>query len=257
MRLATENIDYQIGSAKLLDHVSIEIESRSTVALVGPNGSGKTTLLRLLYRALRPQQGAAWIDDQVLWDLQPRDAARNIGAVPQEMPVEFELTVEELVGLGRLPHQGVLSLSSAKDRDCIERAMLTTGVSHLAHRRLDLLSGGERQRAVVARALAQEPSVLLLDEPTSHLDVRYQYELLSLLRALDLTILVALHDLNLAATYCDEVILLSAGGVVAKGPVGEVLVPDLIEPVFGIAVDVVTHPVTGCSQLLFNDQLGV
>lgn len=256
MKLATEAVGYQVGSAVLIEDVSVEVEPGTMVALIGPNGSGKTTLLRLLYRALQPQRGAAWLDTELLWDLRPRTAARLLGAVPQEPPIEFELTVEELVNLGRLPHQRLLAGRTTADREAATRAMITTGVLHLADRRLDALSGGERQRAVVARALAQEPSVLLLDEPTNHLDVRYQYELLSLLRELRLTTLVALHDLNLTAAYCDGVVLLSGGRVVARGPVSEVLVPDVIGPTFGVTVDVITHPTTGRLQLLFNDQSG-
>ncbi|CAN5898060.1 ABC transporter ATP-binding protein [soil metagenome] len=252
MRLAIEELSYQIGDARVLAGVDFEAADGAVVALVGPNGSGKSTLLRLLYRSLDRQAGRVWLDGGDLWALSNRSAARLLGAVPQEQPSEFELTVEELVRLGRLPHQRMLLGDGADDRRLVSDAMAATGVAHLAHRRLDQLSGGERQRAVVARALAQQPSVLLLDEPTTHLDIGYQHELLALVRRLGLTTVVALHDLNLAASYCDHVVVLADGGVVAGGPVDEVLVPEVIEAAFGIAACRVVHPATGRPQLLFH-----
>ncbi len=252
MRVRAEGLTYRIGQATLLHDVGLEAPERGIVAVVGPNGSGKSTMLRLLYRALEPQRGTVWIGDELLWDLPRKQAACLIGAVPQHQPSEFELTVVELVRLGRLPHQRLLSPTSHADNEHVAKAMEATGVAHLAERHLDQLSGGERQRAVVARALAQDPAVLLLDEPTNHLDVRYQQDLLALLAGLDLTTIVALHDLNLAAAYCDRAIVLSQGSVHAAGPVREVLVPEIVDPAFGVETVAVNHPSTGVPQLLFK-----
>ncbi|HMG42510.1 MAG TPA: ABC transporter ATP-binding protein [Acidimicrobiales bacterium] len=252
MRLAADGVGFRIDGHVLLTGVALDVPSGSVVGLVGPNGSGKSTLLRLLYRALAPQDGTAWLGAGLLWDLPPRHAARVLAAVPQEQPSEFDLTVEELVRLGRLPHQRMLAGDGPGDRRIVAESLAATGLAGLGHRSLAQLSGGERQRAVVARALAQRPEVLLLDEPTNHLDVRYQHEVLGLVRRLGLTTLVALHDLNLAAAYCDAVVVLRAGAVLTAGPVDEVLTPATVETAFGVAATVVAHPVTGRPQLLFH-----
>jgi len=252
VRLTVDGVGYRIGEHQLLEDVCLDVPAGSVVGLVGPNGSGKSTLLRLLYRALRPQVGAVWLDGGQLWKLPARQAAQQVGAVPQEQPTEFEMTVLDTVRLGRLPHQRLLSGERADDRRIVTEAIERVGLTERQGRTLSQLSGGERQRAVIARALAQQPSVLLLDEPTNHLDVRYQHELLTLLGRLGLTTLVALHDLNLAAQYCQQVVVLGAGRVVAAGPVGTVLVPDTISHVFGVGAVVVRHPVTGAPQLLFH-----
>jgi iron complex transport system ATP-binding protein len=252
MRLRAEAVGYRIGEARLLDGVDLDVEPGAIVGLLGPNGSGKSTLLRLLYRSLDPQVGVAWLGDDLLWELPRRRAACLVGAVPQEQPSEFDLTVEELVRLGRLPHQRMLAADTADDRRFVADAMAATGVDHLADRHLDELSGGERQRAVVARALAQQPRVLMLDEPTNHLDVRYQHELLALVRRLGLTSVVALHDLNLAAAYCDHAVVLAAGRVLAFGAVADVVVPTVVERAFGVRSTRVMHPETGRPQLLFH-----
>jgi iron complex transport system ATP-binding protein len=252
MRLTAEGVGFRIEGTAVLDDIAIDVPEGSVVGLVGPNGSGKSTLLRLLYRALPAQLGVAWLDDRKLWEVPARHAARDLGAVPQDQPTEFDLTVGELVRLGRLPHQGVFAGESAGDRRIVADALAATGMAHLAHRGLGQLSGGERQRAVVARALAQEPAVLVLDEPTNHLDVRHQHDLLGLIRRLARTTLVALHDLNLAATYCDGVVVLRNGVVLAAGPVAEVLTPVVVDAAFGIPASLVAHPVTGRPQLLFH-----
>jgi iron complex transport system ATP-binding protein len=252
VRLAAEGVGFRVDGHVLLAGVGFEVPAGSVVGLVGPNGSGKSTLLRLLYRALAPQDGVAWLGGGLLWELPTRQAARLLGAVPQDQPSEFDLTVGELVHLGRLPHQQMLAGAGPDDRRIVAEALTATGLIGLEDRALAKLSGGERQRAVVARALAQRPQVLLLDEPTNHLDVRYQHELLGLVRRVGLTTLVALHDLNLAAAYCESVVVLRAGAVLAAGPVDEVLCPATVEAAFGVAATVVAHPATGRPQLLFH-----
>ena len=252
MRLSAAGVGYEINGHVLLDDVDLAARDGEIVGLVGANGAGKSTLLRLLYRGLHAQTGTAWLDDNLLWAMPARQAARRLGAVPQEQPGEFDLTVRELVQLGRIPHQGLLERERSTDRQVIDDVLARVELTVLADRRWHELSGGERQRAVIARALAQQPSVLLLDEPTNHLDVRHQHDLLALLRELGLTTVLALHDLNLAATYCDHVVVLLNGRVYASGPVADVLVADVITGAFGVGTSVIRHPVTGRPQLLFH-----
>ena len=208
----------------LLHPTSFTLEPGKTLGIVGPNGAGKTTLLRLLYRFHRPVTGIVEIGGDDIWDLSPRETARRVAAVLQEQPSDFALSVQEIVTLGRTPHRrGFAGSAGARDAEIIEHALDRLGLHGLAHRHLGTLSGGERQRVMVARALAQEPSLLILDEPTNHLDIRHQLEVLELIQDLPLTIVTSLHDLNLAASVCDAILLLQSGQPLAFGTPHEVL----------------------------------
>jgi iron complex transport system ATP-binding protein len=211
------------------------------LGLIGPNGSGKTTLLRLLYGALASPTGSVTVDGDRLAALPPRAAARRLAVVVQESGGESSMTVAEMVLLGRGPHLSAFQRTRSEDHTVAAQALDRVGATHLAARSFGGLSGGERQRVLIARALAQQSTHLLLDEPTNHLDIRYQHEVLGLVADLahDLhtTTVVVLHDLNLAARYCDDLVLLGAGGVAAAGPVDEVLVPDVLEPVYDIGIE--------------------
>lgn len=174
------------------------------IGLVGPNGSGKSSLLRAVYRVLRPDAGRVRVDGADAWSLPVRRLARTLAAVVQETAADFDLTVREVVAMGRTPHKRLLEGETAEDARLIESALESVDAATLAARPFDRLSGGERQRVLIARALAQQPSLLVLDEPTNHLDIRHQLDVLGILRRLPATALAALHDLNLAAYYCDR-----------------------------------------------------
>ncbi|MGP4012246.1 ABC transporter ATP-binding protein [Streptomyces sp. 4N124] len=249
MRLDVEGVTVEAAGKRLVDEIKLTVDSGAFVGLVGPNGSGKSTLLRCVYRALRPAAGVVRLDGDDVHTLDPRAAARRLAALPQESSSEFDFTVAEVVGMGRLPHR---DRTAAEDRAICAEAMRSTGVDHLADRGFLALSGGERQRVLIARALAQRPQVLVLDEPTNHLDIAHQLDVLSLVRASGLTVLAALHDLNLAAAHCDLLYVVSAGRIVAAGPPHDVLRPDLLAEVFGVRAHPVRHPETGAVQLLFD-----
>ncbi len=221
----------------------------SVLALVGPNGAGKTTLLRALARLLRPRRGAVLVDGRDVWRLSTREAARRIGLVPQGEALDWPLTVEQVTALGRAARRGWLLPLSRADRAAIEDALRQTGLSGLRDRLVTSLSGGERQRVLIARALAQEPEALLLDEPTAHLDLRYQGAVLGLARRLArerrLTVVLSLHDLNLAALYADRVVLLAEGQLLAEGTPEAVFTPENLRRAYGVAVVVNRHPVYG------------
>ncbi|MEL6913124.1 MAG: ABC transporter ATP-binding protein [Pseudomonadota bacterium] len=212
------------GRAPLLHETSFALGAGRVLGVVGPNGAGKTTLLRLLYRYHRPLTGHVRLDGEDIWGLPARIVAQRIAAVLQEQPSDFALTVGEIVALGRTPHRrGFGGGTGARDAHIIDAALDRLDLRGLAHRHLGTLSGGERQRVMVARALAQEPRLLILDEPTNHLDIRHQLEVLELIRTLPLTIVTSLHDLNLAAGVCDDVLLLRSGRMLGFGPPAEVL----------------------------------
>jgi iron complex transport system ATP-binding protein len=229
--------------------VSLSLAAGEFVALAGPNGAGKSTLLRALSRVLRPRGGAVLLDGGDLYALAARQSARAIAVVPQETSIDFDFTCEEVVLMGRAPHLGRFESEGERDRAVVREAMERTGTWDLRRRSIRELSGGERQRVVLARAFAQEPRVLLLDEPTAHLDLAYQVQVLRSVRALrrekGTAILAAMHDLNLASACADRIVLLSKGRVVASGRPEEVLVPDVVREVFGGDVTVRPHPETG------------
>nr|WP_196790750.1 ABC transporter ATP-binding protein [Motilibacter aurantiacus] len=222
------------------------------LGLIGPNGSGKTTLLRTLYASLKPSQGTVLLDGTDLRKVPTREAATKLAVVVQEHGGDMPLLVSEMVMLGRAPHLSTFQRASGRDTAIVADALHRVGVTHLADRPFVGLSGGEKQRVLLARALAQQAEHLLLDEPTNHLDIRYQHEILDLVRSLGITAVVVLHDLNLAARYCHELVLLKKGRVVAAGTPDEVLVPSVLEPVY--EVEVRRLDVDGELHLLFRPQ---
>ncbi len=238
------------GAARpVLSNVDVAVAPGEVVALIGPNGSGKSTLLRVASRVLRPTKGQALLGGDELWRLSARDAARRLAVVPQATELPFGMTVSEMVALGRTPHLQGLFGPGARDRAAVEGALAATDTGDFASRFVDELSGGERQRVVLARALAQEPRILLLDEPTANLDLRHQVAILDLVRGLaqqqGLSVLAAIHDLQLAALYADRVALLAGGRIVADGPPERVLDAALLEGVFGQSVTLAPHPTHG------------
>lgn len=250
--LRIEGVTVDIAGARIIEAVTLTAHA-DVVGVVGPNGSGKSTLLRTVYRMLRPSHGHVLADDRDVWATPARDAARITAALVQDSPADLELTVADCVATGRLPHGRLLTADRAEDRRVVEQSMNRVGVEHLADRDVSTLSGGERQRVQLARALAQHPRVLVLDEPTNHLDIRHQLQLLALVRSLRITTLVTLHELNLAASYCDEIVVLDHGRVAAAGPPEEVFTPQLLQRVFGVRADTITNPLTGRPQLVYAD----
>ncbi|NJP68281.1 ABC transporter ATP-binding protein [Streptomyces spiramenti] len=250
--LALDGLSVTVDGARLLRQLTLDVPAGQTVGLVGPNGSGKSTALRCVNRALRPTAGSVLLDGTDLAELTPRQRARTVAAMSQEHVVDLDFSVEETVALGRSPHLPGNRAPGEEDRAICREAMARLGIEHLAHRGVLGLSGGERQRVMAARALAQRTPVLILDEPTNHLDIRHQIALLALLRDTRLTVLVVLHDLNLAAAVCDRIAVLHDGVLVACGPPVEVLTARTARTVFGVAATVVPHPLSGVPQLLYS-----
>ena len=230
----------------VLGPLSLAVEAGEVLGVIGPNSAGKTTVIRLLTRVVRPSAGEILLADRPLASLSAPVLARTVAVVPQELPQAFPFTVEQLVLMGRYPHDPGRYFEGEEDRAVARAAMAATGVLELAAVRLDELSGGERQRAVLARALAQEPRLLVLDEPTAHLDLRYQAEVVGLLRRVNrerkMTVILVAHDLNLAAEVCDRLLLLSAGRVARLGSPEQVLEEELLCTVYGCEVVVDKGP---------------
>lgn len=233
---------------KLRD-ASLHVAPGEFVGLIGPNGSGKTSLLRCAYRFSQPAQGEVLLDQANLWQQQPRWCAQRIAVVLQEFPDAFGLTVDEVVAMGRTPHKGLFDGDTLQDLQIIRDALACVGMLGFEDHAFATLSGGEKQRVILARALTQQPQLLILDEPTNHLDPRYQLELLQLVKRLEIGTLASIHDLNLAAAFCDRLYVIDGGKFVASGTPAEVLTVDLLRQVFGVEALVDSHPLSGYPRI--------
>lgn len=249
--ISARGIGHSYGRMPVLTGVDLQARRGELLGLIGPNGGGKTTLLRTLFGALSPQEGTVMFDGRPLEQLSPRQIARRIAVVVQEPQSELLLSVVDMALLGRTPHLGVFSRRSPRDDALAAAALDKVGALGLAHRDVSELSGGEKQRVLIARALVQEADCLLLDEPTNHLDIGYQHQVLDLVRSLGMTAVVVLHDLNLAARYCDRLVLLDRGRVRATGEARQVLRPELIGSVYGVGAERATA-YDEVPQLLFR-----
>ena len=250
--ISAEGLHYEVDAQTLLDGVDLDAERGQLVGLIGPNGAGKTTLLRAIAGILSYSQGVVLLEGSDLKNATPRDIARALALVPQVAPYTQGFTALELVLMGRYPHMARLQIESKQDNLIARNAMRLTETEQFADRTLDTLSGGERQRIFVSRALAQQPRILLLDEPTSNLDILHQLKVIGLVRKLvggGLTSIAAIHDLQMAARYCDRLVLMKDGKVLAQGPPEEVLTSDTLASSFGIKAEVYRDPINGSLAL--------
>ena len=248
-QLSADAVTLSYGDRTVVDGLSLDIAPGRITASVGANGCGKSTLLRALARLLRPREGRIVLDGAAVASRPTKEIARTLGLLPQSPVAPEGIAVSDLVGRGRHPHQRLLARWSPRDYEIVAEALEATGIADLADRSVDELSGGQRQRVWIAMALAQETDILLLDEPTTFLDVAHQVEVLDLLTDLSVsrgtTIVMVLHDLNLAARYADELVAMKEGRVHAIGAPSDVVTADLVEEVFGLANQITTDPVSG------------
>lgn len=248
--LAARGVHLAYDQRRVVHGVDLDVPMGRVSVIVGANGCGKSTLLRGLGRILRPVDGAVELDGRDLHGLRPREVAAVLGLLPQQPVAPEGITVADLVGRGRHPHQGAFRRWSAADADAVARALALTDTQDLASRRVEELSGGQRQRVWVAMMLAQDPSILLLDEPTTYLDIAHQVDLLDLLAELNerrgTTVVMVLHDLNLAARYAHHLVVMAEGRVVREGAPEAVLDADCVREAFGLDARVIADPVTGC-----------
>lgn len=244
MSVQAENVTYRIGQSSILREISIQIPSKRFVGLIGPNGSGKSTLLKMIYRVLQPDTGTVYLDDQNVHKMQMRSVFQRMAVVSQESAPNFDFSVQEIVMMGRTPHKSMFQSDTSEDLAIVEQALSRVDMTEYRKRSFLSLSGGEKQRVLIARALAQQAEIIVLDEPTNHLDIRHQLQLMDLVKHLDVTVLAALHDLNLASVYCDDLYVVQDGRVVDSGTPEEVITPELLRDVFGVVAEVTLHPVT-------------
>ncbi|MBI5552633.1 MAG: ABC transporter ATP-binding protein [Desulfobacterales bacterium] len=251
--IAVENLGHAFDGRTVLAELSFAVPAGCFFTIIGPNGSGKTTLLKLLVGLLRPQAGGIAVLERAIGDYPARQLARTIAYVPQSVPATFAFSVQQVVLMGRAPHLGLLGLEGAADLELAREAMRLADVAQLANRRLDQLSGGEQQRVFIARAICQQPKILLLDEPTASLDLAHQVAVMDLMERLKrdqgITIVMVSHDLNLAAMYADRLLLLDRGRLAGLGPPREVLDFNLLERVYGCTLLVDKSPLGEYSRV--------
>jgi iron complex transport system ATP-binding protein len=247
--LRISGMDCYYESIKALENIMFSVKEGEFVGILGPNGSGKTTLLKAISRTLKPRIGTIFLDDINIYDMKSKDLAKNVAVVPQEAIATFDFTVLDVVLMGRNPYIERFSMESREDLAIARKTMELTNTWHLANRPVNELSGGEKQLVTITRALTQEPKVLLLDEPTTHLDINHQIEIMDLLRRIckekELVVLAVFHDFNLAARYCDFAILLKGGKIASAGNLDAVLTSENIKSVFQVNAMVKRHPITG------------
>ena len=247
---------FSYNEMPVLHGIDFAVGEGEMVGLLGPNGSGKTTLIKLLSGVLPPSEGQIYLDGSGLSRLKRREVAQRVAVVPQQFNMPFAFTVREVVLLGRTPFMGAFSDDGKKGQEVVQRAMELIGVDGLKERFFNELSGGERQKAILAMTLAQEPKLLLLDEPTTHLDINHQVEILDLVKSLNreqgITVIGAMHDLNLAALYFERLVLLKEGHIFADGPPDRVLTEENIKEVFSASVMVTKHPATSAPHIVIT-----
>jgi len=230
--IKTENLHYEYGNTKILDSINIHVQKNKFVGIVGPNGSGKSTLLKCIYRVLKPSLGIVRLENQNIEKLKIDETARKMSVVAQHNYHSFDFVVEDMVLMGRSPYKKALERNNINDYEIVNRSLDAVGMSSFKKREFASLSGGEQQRIILARALTQEPECLVLDEPTNHLDIMHQLHLLNIIKKLDISVVAAIHDLNIAMKYCDEIYVIKDGQIVDYGDTKTVLNEKIIRDVF-------------------------
>ncbi|MDE5412155.1 ABC transporter ATP-binding protein [Alkalihalobacterium chitinilyticum] len=254
MKLSVQNVVTKIDQKPIIQNINFHVNDGEFVGVIGPNGSGKSTLLKTIYRIYAPSNGTILINQSNTNKWKNRRFAQQVAVVGQESSVPFDFTVEDIVSMGRHPHKGFLEKDNDYDETIVTRSLNEVGIEHYRNRSFSDLSGGEKQRVLIARALTQEPKLFILDEPTNHLDIHHQLHLLDVVKGLKLTSLAALHDLNLAAAYCDKLLVINKGEIVAEGSPEQVLTEGLLADVFHVNGTIIKNPITEKVHVLYTSK---
>ncbi len=244
MRMETQELSVTLGHREIVHQACVQVRSGEFVGLIGPNGSGKTTLLKSIYRVLKPSGGTVLLDGQNLQSVSHRESAKSMGVVSQFTNLSFDFTVEDVVLMGRAPHKSPFSRDTKEDFQIVEDCLRRVDMLEFRDRSFLTLSGGEKQRILLARALAQQVKLLVLDEPTNHLDIKYQLQILDVVKGENIGVLAALHDLNLTLMYCTYLYVLKEGEVVARGRPEEIITRELVREVYEVDCQVLRTPET-------------
>jgi iron complex transport system ATP-binding protein len=252
MKLETKKIEIVINKNHILNGIDIKADNKEFIGIIGPNGSGKSTLLKCLYRNLIPTKGAIYIDNKSLDHISIKESSKKVGVVSQHNNHGFDFSVLEMVLMGRSPYKKLMDRDTKEDYDIVYEAINKVNIQHLKNRSFNSLSGGEQQRVILARALAQNTECLILDEPTNHLDIKYQLQLMDIVKKLNIEVIAAIHDLNIAAMYCDKIYVLKNGNIVAYGTPDEVLTKELIKEVYDVEAKVIKDKEDGSINIVYK-----
>ncbi|MGL4760677.1 MAG: ABC transporter ATP-binding protein [Sarcina sp.] len=250
-KLTVENLTFVIDNKKILDDISLKIKDGAFVGIIGANGSGKSTLLKNIYRIYKPKSGNILLEGENLLTMNPREVAKKIAVLAQESSTEFDFKVEDIVKMGRYPYKSIFEDYSKSDMELVYKMLEKVGLADYKDRNFNTLSGGEKQRTLIARALVQSADFLILDEPTNHLDIGYQLQIMDTVKNLKITTFSAIHDMNMATMYCDYIIVMKAGKIIASGETKKVLTKEMIKDVFNIECHVGKNPITNETHIFY------
>lgn len=252
MHISTEDMRVKIGNTDILKGINIDVDNKEFIGVIGPNGSGKSTLLKCIYRTLKPSSGIIKLDDINLSKLSIKETSKKLAVLSQHNNYNFDFSVKDILLMGRSPHKKFLDRDTKEDYDIIYDSLNKVGMLDFIDRSFLTLSGGEQQRIILARALAQQTDCIILDEPTNHLDIKYQLQLMGIVKNLNVEVIAAIHDLNIAAMYCDKIYVLKEGNIVAYGTPKEILTSELIKDVYGVDSIVINNPATNLLNICYT-----
>lgn len=241
MNIKAENINITLEKNNILKDINIEVDNKEVVGIIGPNGSGKSTFLKCIYRVLKPNDGAILLDKVDIKNMTVKESSKRLAVLSQHNNYNFDFTVKDIVLMGRSPHKKFMERDNKEDYDIVNDALKKVEMLEFKNRSFQSLSGGEQQRVILARALAQQPQCLILDEPTNHLDIKYQLQLMRIVKNLNIEVIAAIHDLNIAAMYCDKIYVLKDGEIIKYGNPKEVLTQKLIKEVYEVDAEVILN----------------
>lgn len=241
MNIKSENINVTLEKNNILKGINIEVDNKEVVGIIGPNGSGKSTFLKCIYRVLKPNDGAILLDNVDIKDMSVKESSKRLAVLSQHNNYNFDFTVKDIVLMGRSPHKKFMERDNEEDYDIVNEALKKVDMFEFKDRFFQSLSGGEQQRVILARALAQQPKCLILDEPTNHLDIKYQLQLMRIVKGLGIEVIAAIHDLNIAAMYCDKIYVLKEGEIIKYGKPKDVLTKEIIKDVYEVDAEVIVN----------------
>jgi len=249
-KLQVENLTYDIGGTRILKGITFDVEENTFVGVIGPNGSGKSTMLKSIYGVNRPSGGNIYFEGENLLEVSGKDRAKKIAVLAQESGGQFDFSVQQVVEMGRYPHKDTLENYSKHDLEIVDRVLREMKLDNYRERSFNTLSGGEKQRVLIARLLVQESKFIILDEPTNHLDIGYQIEIMNIIKKMGVTVLSAIHDMNMAAIYCDKLVIMKNGEVVTQGSVEETLTSEMLKNLFNVDAEI--HDLKGRKHVIYN-----
>ncbi len=249
-KLKVEKLTYDIGGTRILKDITFDVEENTFVGVIGPNGSGKSTMLKSIYGVNKPSGGNIYFEGEDLLKISSKDRAKKIAVLAQESGGQFDFSVQQVVEMGRYPHKNTLENYSKHDLEIVDRVLYEMKLDNYRERSFNTLSGGEKQRVLIARLLVQESKFIILDEPTNHLDIGHQIEIMNIIKKMGVTVLSAIHDMNMAAIYCDKLVIMKKGEVITQGSVEETLTSEMLKDLFNVEAEI--HDLKGRKHVIYN-----